>query len=257
MRVVRPTYHLNQTHDWNYVWCVLGRYKVLFVLSAQPSFFSIWKCYIKSCLKQIISVSINQFCKWCLRVVASVPERSLLIMTKYRTDSRFAPSQWHSSDCGAGWNSTGEQKVASHLMAWQLAARGWVSRVLAPITANIATLFQNVRYGVLVCPGKLRYHQNRIFRRDAGWKLFPPSMKPLFYTLKTDLFLDFKGCGFATRLFLDFSQYLISRKPHNPIHRVLTAGSNSLLRAHGHVWCLVEFHPVSLSEGWMRDGLIL
>ena len=104
---------------------------------------------------------------------------------------------------------------------------------------------------------KVRY-QSRIFHRDVGWKsmgdaglkLFPPSIKPLFYALKTHLFVHFKGRGLATHLFMDFPQYLLTLKHHSPIHYLSTAGSNSSVKARGHVECWVEFHPASLSEGW-------
>ena len=108
-------------------------------------------------------------------------------------------------------------------------------------------------------PRKVRY-ESRIFRRDAGWKsmgdaewkLFPPSIKPLCYALKTHLFVHFKGYGFVTDL-LDFPQYLLTLKHHSPIHHLLTAGSNAWLRARGHIGCWVEFRPTSLSEGWIQD----
>ena len=71
---------------------------------------------------------------------------------------------------------------------------------------------------------KVRY-QSRIFHRDVGWKsmgdaglkLFPPSIKPLLYALKTHLFVHFKGRGLATHLFMDFPQYLLTLKHHSSI----------------------------------------
>ena len=52
------------------------------------------------------------------------------------------------------------------------------------------------------------------------------------------------------------SQYLLTLNHHNHVHHLLTAGSNSSLRARGHVKCWLEFHPVSLSEGWFGDFLL-
>ena len=105
---------------------------------------------------------------------------------------------------------------------------------------------------------KVRY-QSRIFRRDAGWKstgdagwkYFPPCIKLLFYALKTHLFVHFEGCGFATNISGYFSQCLLTLKRQKPIHHLSTVGPNSSLWARGHVGCWVEFHPASLSEGWV------
>ena len=99
-------------------------------------------------------------------------------------------------------------------------------------------------------------YQRRISRRDAGWKSagdagwkqFLPSIKPLFYALKTHLFVYFIYCGFATHSFMDFPIHLFTLKYHNSIHHSFTAGSNSSLRTRGHVGYWMEFHPTSLSE---------
>ena len=50
-----------------------------------------------------------------------------------------------------------------------------------------------------------------------------------------------------------FPQYLLAPKHHNPIHQLLTAGSNSSLKARARVRCWVEFQPTSLSEGWVEN----
>ena len=107
------------------------------------------------------------------------------------------------------------------------------------------SLLQKVTYHTHIFHWDARWKSTR----DAGWKQFPPSIKPLFYAFKTHLFLHFKGCGFTTGLFMDFPQYRLTLKHPNSIHHLLTAGSNSLFIAYDHAGCWVEFHPAPLSEG--------
>ena len=61
---------------------------------------------------------------------------------------------------------------------------------------------------------------------------------------------------FRYTLIYGFPRYLLPLKHHNPIHHLSTAGSNSSLRARGHVGCWVEFHPASLSGGWERHFVV-
>ena len=72
--------------------------------------------------------------------------------------------------------------------------------------------------------------------------------QPVILRIGAHLSIYFNGCGFATHLFMDFSQYLLTLKHHDLIHHLLRAGSNPSLIARGHVGCRVEFHPASLSE---------
>ena len=46
-------------------------------------------------------------------------------------------------------------------------------------------------------------------------------------------------------LFADVPQYLLTPEYHNPIHKPLTAGTNSSFRARGHAGCWLEYHPAS------------
>ena len=85
---------------------------------------------------------------------------------------------------------------------------------------------------------------------DAGWKSFQPSIISLFHTFKTRLFIHFKGSASATHLFMDFTQYLLIPKHHNPVDQLLTSGSNWSLRACGLVVYWVEFYSASLFDGW-------
>ena len=76
---------------------------------------------------------------------------------------------------------------------------------------------------------------------DSGWKLFPPSIKPLSHALKTLLLIvHFKGFGSATHLYMHFPQYL-----HTP-STTIPSTNHSSLRAHGHVGCWVEFYTTSV-----------
>ena len=86
---------------------------------------------------------------------------------------------------------------------------------------------------------------------DDGWKWFPPSIRPLFCALKTHFFFHCKGCGSVRHLYRNFPQCLLTLKHHSPIHHLSTTGWNSSLWACGHAECWVEFHPASLSEGWI------
>ena len=47
--------------------------------------------------------------------------------------------------------------------------------------------------------------------------------------------------------------YMYISKYISPIYQLLTTGVNSSFSACGHVGCWVEFHPASLSEGWLGD----
>ena len=151
----------------------------------------------------------------------------------------------------AGWNSTQHPSwrgtESGESVASQLEAYGGFFVVL------ISYYDQNCDFtsiGGIWSRGmlpKVRY-QSRIFRRDvwwkstggAGWKWFPPNIKPLFHPFKTHLFAQFKCCGSAAHLLMDFRQYLHAPKHHNPFHQSLTQGSNSSLRARGHVGCWVR-----------------
>ena len=74
---------------------------------------------------------------------------------------------------------------------------------------------------------KVRYH-SCIFREDAGWKstgdagweLFPSSIKPLPHAFKSLLLVHYKGRGSTnvTHLLMAFPQYLQTPKHSNPIH---------------------------------------
>ena len=55
----------------------------------------------------------------------------------------------------------------------------------------------------------------------------------------------FKLCGSAMHVFMKFPRNLLISKCYKFIHQLLMRGSNSSLRARGHVGCWVEFHPVS------------
>ena len=108
---------------------------------------------------------------------------------------------------------------------------------------------------------QVRYHIC-IFRRDAVWKFCPQSRrcclaiiytqhKYVIHALKTHLFVHPKSCGYTIYFCMNFIQYLLALKHHNPMHRSSTPGPYSSLKASGHVGCWVEFHAASLSEGWV------
>ena len=74
-------------------------------------------------------------------------------------------------------------------------------------------------YEVVVCSG-IWDIRAVYFRRDPGKSTgdtAKPSTKPLLCTLKTPIFVLFIGFGFATHVFMDFTQYLLTLK-HHPSH---------------------------------------
>ena len=84
--------------------------------------------------------------------------------------------------------------------------------------------------------------------------IFPPSINPLFNTHKTWSFVHFKGRGSATNIFVYVSQYIHTSKHPRGAHSLIINGKCKFLaRACGQVECCVEFHPASLSEGWMGE----
>ena len=58
---------------------------------------------------------------------------------------------------------------------------------------------------------------------------------------------------FRYRLIHGFSSIYTCTKTSQSHSPFITAGPNSSLRARGHVGCWVEFHPASLSEGWIIE----